>query len=248
LDVPLLSATRFIETGGVASYLGQNLTAQRCDDEFPEKHIKDRLGNLRLRDFRTVHGQRLLRSIPAGRTTMLRAKAMLSSAFKHARREGILDSENPMRDTSVVGRPAKFKGPVYSLLEIEAMLIAPYGDDGTARTVIATAALTELRLSELRALRWGDFDGEMIQVSRSVWRTHLGPTKTADSEASVPILPLLQKVLEKYRKGASDDTYIFAGERRGAPLNLANLAARVIKPTLKKSELKIEWRGAEISI
>jgi integrase len=198
-----------------------------------EKHIKSRLGDIRLRDFRTVHGQRLLRAIPAGRTTMLRAKAMLSSAFKHARREGILDSENPMRDTSVVGRPAKFKGPVYSLNEIESLLIAPHGDDGTARIVIATAALTGLRLSELRALRWCDFDGESIRVARSVWRTHIGPPKTEDSEASVPVLPLLQKVLEKYRDDAKDDAYVFAGERRGAPLNLANLAARVIKPALQ---------------
>ena len=218
-----------------------------------EKHIKNRLGNLRLRDFKTVHGQRLLRDIPAGRTTMLRAKAMLSSAFKHARREGILDNENPMRDTSVVGRPAKFKGPVYSLEEIEGLLIAPYGDDGTARTVVATAALTGLRLSELRALRWSDFDGEMVRVARSVWRTHIGPPKTEDSEATVPVLPLLQKVLEKYRKSAPDDAYIFAGERRGAPLNLANLAARVIKPAIEtcikcqkaRSDHKKESHGFE---
>jgi integrase len=208
-----------------------------------EKHIKSRLGDIRLRDFRTVHGQRLLRAIPAGRTTMLRAKAMLSSAFKHARREGILDSENPMRDTSVMGRPSKSKGPVYSLNEIEGLLIAPYNDDGTARVVVATAALTGLRMSELRALRWTDFDGESIRVARSVWRTHIGPPKTEDSEATVPVLPLLQRVLEKYRKDAPAGAYIFAGQdtrrkregtpQRGFALNLANLAARVIKPAIQ---------------
>ncbi len=227
-----------------------------------EKHIKSRLGAVRLRDFKTVHGQRLLRSITGfkqdakGRTTILRAKAMLSSAFKHARREGILDSENPMRDTSVAGRPTKFKGPVYSVNEIEWMLISPYGDDGTAKTVIATAALTGLRLSELRALRWSDFDGETIQVARSVWRTHIGPTKTDDSEATVPVLPLLQKALEKYRKGAPDDAYIFAGQdtrrkregtpRRGFALNLANLADRVIKPALQTCVKCQKWRSKHI--
>jgi integrase len=34
-----------------------------------------------------------------------------------------------------------------------------------------------------------------------------------------------------------------AGEHRGQPLNLANLEARVIKPALAKSELKLTWKG-----
>jgi len=114
--------------------------------------------------------------------------------------------------------------------------------------VIATAAVTGLRMSEIRGLRWSDFDGENLHVRRSVWRTHVGQTKTEDSERSVPVLPLLQKVLEKYRGDASSDAYIFAGEKRGAPLNLPNLAARDIKPALKNAmqkdpELKLEWKG-----
>lgn len=94
-----------------------------------EKHLKKLLGDIRLRDFRTVTGQKILRQFPAptvgngsGRTTLLRAKAFLSSVFKYAKREGILDGENPMRDTSVPGRPSKFQGAVYSLSEIEGLL------------------------------------------------------------------------------------------------------------------------------
>ena len=51
----------------------------------------------------------------------------------------------------------------------------------------------------------------------------------------IPVIPILKKLLVEYRaktKGRPDD-YIFRGERRGAPLNLANLAARVIKPALE---------------
>jgi integrase len=83
-----------------------------------------------------------------------------------------------------------------------------------------------------------------LHVKRTVWRTTVGPTKTEDSEGVVPVLPLLQKVLEKHRNGAADDAYIFAGERRGAPLNLANLARRVIVPAFKKNpQHKLEWHG-----
>ena len=83
-------------------------------------HLKSRLADIRLRDFRTVHGQRLMREITSiGHTSLLRVKSFLSGTFKHARREGFLDSENPMRDVSVPGRPKKFRGPVYAMEDIE---------------------------------------------------------------------------------------------------------------------------------
>ena len=200
--------------------------------EIFHQHLKKRLGDLRLRDFRTVHGQRIMHSIPdVGHARLLRIKAVLSAVFTHAIQTGVIEGTNPVHLVSVPGKPKKFRGYAYSEFEIEKMLIST---TGTARVVIAVAALTGLRLSELRGLRWGDFNGETLHVKRTVWRTRVGPTKTEDSEGLVPVLPLLQKVLEKHRNGASDDAYIFAGEKRGAPLNLHNLAARVIKPSIEK--------------
>jgi integrase len=115
-----------------------------------------------------------------------------------------------------------------------------------AFTAISVAAFAGLRLSELRGLRWSDYDGRSLTVSRSVWRTHVGPTKTESSANSVPVLPVLAKILDDHRsrtRGTNDD-YIFKGERRGGPANLANLAMRVIKPALAKSEGDpLEWKG-----
>jgi integrase len=56
---------------------------------------------------------------------------------------------------------------------------------------------------------------------------------------------VLQKALESHREkveGKPDD-YIFAGERRGQPQNLANLVNRVIKPYLKKKASGIQWKS-----
>jgi integrase len=200
--------------------------------EIFHQHLKDRLDGLRLRDFETHHGQRIMHSIPdVGHARLLRIKAVLSAVFTHAIQTGVTSGVNPIHLVSVPGRPKKFRGHAYSVLEIEGMLIST---TGVARVVIATAALTGLRLSELRGLRWADFDGENLHVKRTVWRTIVGPTKTEDSEGLVPVLPLLQKALEKHRGDASADAYIFAGNKRGAPLNLHNLAARVIKPSIEK--------------
>lgn len=206
-------------------------------------HLKRRLGDMRLRDFRTVHGQRMMRDISGiGHTSLLRVKSFLSGVFKHAKREGFIDSENPMRDVSVPGRPKKFKGPVYTMTEIEHISTAVFRKDLGASDVIAVAAFTGLRQSELRGLRWQDYDGEKLNVSRSVWRTHINETKTEASEASVPILPLLQQILNERRvrvKGEPEQ-YIFAGQRRGTPLNLANLARRVIIPACVEYSEEVE--------
>jgi integrase len=75
----------------------------------------------------------------------------------------------------------KTRGPkqtyAYSLEEITTiveMLPEP------AATIFAVACYTGLRDSELRGLRWEDFDGKQLTISRSVWRGHIQPTKTCE--------------------------------------------------------------------
>lgn len=114
--------------------------------------------------------------------------------------------------------------------------------DEPAKTVVATAAFTGLRRSELRGLRWGDLRGDELHVNRMVWESHIEEkTKTPASKAPVPVVGLLRKWLEEHRNGFTADGFIFAGPKTGAPLNLANLARRVIVPKLK--EAGIEWHG-----
>jgi integrase len=214
--------------------------------------------NIRLRDFRTVHGQRILREIKVGRLTLVHTKAFLSSVFKHAKQEGVLDGLNPMVDVSVPGRPVKFKGKAYTMPEVARMLedLEPneQNDDRTnlayitASEVISILALTGLRTSECRGLRWEDWDEDkkLLNVQRSVWESTVGPTKNIASESSIPIIPLAEKFLaaRKARLQPGQQDYIFAGERRGTPLNFHNLETRVIKPALRKSwMMKLEANG-----
>ncbi len=125
-----------------------------------ERHFKNRVGNLRLRDFRAAHGQRLISAIAKdhpelGHKTLLRLKSFLSGVFKHARTEGYLEGENPMRDVTLPRnvRRAKFKGDTYTVKEITDLLANVYWPDYPGRSafaVVATAAFTGLRLAELR--------------------------------------------------------------------------------------------------
>jgi integrase len=217
--------------------------------KFLFRRIENKL-NIKLRDYRTVHAQRLLREIKVGRLTLVHTKRFLSSVFKFAKQQGVLDGLNPLVDVSVPGRPTKFKGKAYSMFEVARMMedleVDPerYTDQQndnrqTASEVIMILALTGLRTSECRAIRWGDWDEErkVLNVQRSAWKTTIGPTKNIASEGAIPIIPLCEKVLlaRKARLNPSPQDYIFAGQRRGTPLNFHNLEVRVIKPALKKS-------------
>ncbi|HTZ47995.1 MAG TPA: tyrosine-type recombinase/integrase [Verrucomicrobiae bacterium] len=202
-----------------------------------EHHLKPRLSNIRLRDFRTVNGQRILAAIAkesgVSHRTLLRLKSFLSGVFKHVKREGLIDFENPMRDVAVPGRPKKFKGAIYTLADIYRI-----GENltGVPFVAVMTAAFAGLRLAELRGLQWRDYDGESLQIRRAVWRTHVGETKTPGSEAAVPVLPMLQGILNRYKAKVwkKDEDWIFRGEKRGTSLNLVNLVNRQIIPMLTR--------------
>jgi integrase len=163
-----------------------------------------------------------------------------------------------MHPVKVPGRPKKFKAPVYTLQEVLQACEACAAFDkerklkkfgykdtprGVAFAVVCVAAFAGLRLSEIRGLRWKNFDGESLVVEQSVWRTHVSGTKTEEAEAVVPVLPSLCHVLNEHKKtvNAKPDDFIFAGVRRGTPLNLHNLARRIIRPALEARN--IPWKG-----
>lgn len=200
-----------------------------------------------MKDFQTSHGQRLFRDIALSKDLshkrMLRIRAFLSGCFRFAKQEGIINHPNPIPDTSVKGRTKTgFVPQAYSLDEIfQVFKILARRDF----IVVATAAFTGLRLSELRGLRWRDHRDGKLFVERSVVGTKTGATKTEESQAPVPLVPILDEVLTTYRtwqkKFAGDHDPIFAGERRGNPLNMHNLANRSIKAKFKAAG--IPWKG-----
>jgi integrase len=205
------------------------------------KMLKPHIGGQRLRDFGAVEGERLLTDFAEekrrAQTMLKNVKGFLSGAFRYAVRTGVIRF-NPMRETMLPkGKPMESRR-AYTLAEIQSMLKV-LGEP--ERTAVLLAALTGLRMSEIRGLRWEDYDGETIQVRRSVWRTHVGETKTPGSAASIPVLPVLSRALELHQQRHNFATrYIFEGKTR-RPLVLANLTRRSIEPVLK--EKKIPWEG-----
>lgn len=194
-------------------------------------HIGPRVGDVRLRDFRTVHAQQVLDDAHhLSRASVQRIKTGMTALIGHALRLGYLDGGNPAREARAEGKRSKKDMPACDLKGIFDMLEKL---PEPASTIVATAAFAGLREAELRGLQMDDFDGKFIHVRRSVWRTHINATKTDASESVVPVIRPLRKVLEEHkRREGRTSGWMFQGEKKKFSLNLDNLVKRTIRPTL----------------
>ena len=200
-------------------------------------------GERELRAFRTFECERMLLAIARKdelcRNTLARIKHFLSGVFRYARRQGILDSPNPMHDVELPkARPG---GETYAYsLEEEVQMLAILPEP--AATVVAVAAFTGARKGEIRGFRWDSYDGYTIQVKQSVWRNIVGEPKREKSKGTIPVIAQLNHFLDRHRvnAGRSLQGYIFESPV-GKPLNLDALARKVIRPALET--VGIPWHG-----
>lgn len=204
------------------------------------KTLSPFLAGARMRDFGPMEADRLLVNFagakPRANSVLKNTKTFLSGAFRYAVRTGVVRF-NPMRETVVPRNGiAQQETQAYSLKEVFAMLkVLPE----PSRTVVLVCALTGLRHSEVRGLKWEDFTGDQLHVRRAVWGSHVSETKTPSSSGSVPVLSTLRKALEAHHKTATSE-FIFAGDT-GRPLVLANVVKRDMLPELLKAG--ITWHG-----
>jgi hypothetical protein len=184
-------------------------------------HIKDQV-NGRVRDFRMVDGESLMTEIEtANKTetddlaqgTYQHIKVTLSAMFTFAKRKGIYDGVNPMTGVTIPkGKKHGRKRLAYSLEEVEKHLelfsgkqqiVIPTEDgfytpeisQGVVRAVIGVAAFAGLREGEIRGQWWEYDDGDVLNIRRSVWRTHLNDeTKTHEDEEDPGVVSIIESL------------------------------------------------------
>jgi integrase len=206
-----------------------------------EAYLASRLDQTALLDFRTVDAANLLVEIHKahglGRTTLKHIKAFLTSVFKYAKNQGILDGLNPVRDAMTPRKAAPPKETYAVTLSEVLSIMSALENDGEmqARAAVALMFFAGLRPGEARGIRWEDFDGKNLMVRQSVWHTFTTEPKTPNSVKPVPVIEPLLGILATLRKADGNPTSgpILRGAS-GKPLDLHNLANRVVIPTLKR--------------
>ena len=206
------------------------------------RYLKSR-SNIMLREFRTVDGERLFQSIAKEHkltcTTLAHIKAFLSGVFRFARRQGVINSENLMRDVVLPKGKPPGETHAYSLEDIVQMLdVLPE----PPAMIVAAAAFTGARKGEVRGFLWENYDGVQIRISQSFWRGHALEPKTRKSKAPVPVIAQLAQRLELHRSlsGNPDNGFMFPSST-GKPFNMDALSRDVIVPLATKAG--VQWHG-----
>jgi integrase len=212
--------------------------------EIWNNHISDRVGHIRMREFRTVHASKMLKAIAdendLSKTTLQHIKSVLSAVFTHAKNEGAFDGVNPVQDTRIP-RNAREPGETfaYNLTQIRRILeVLPL----LPKAVIATASFVGLREGELRGLEWPDYTGDSLSVNRSIWRSVVNAPKTRASAQAVPVIRQLAEILSAYRISMGNPTTgLMFHSGRGEPMDLNKLGQQVIRPAVEA--IKLDWYG-----
>jgi integrase len=84
--------------------------------------------------------------------------------------------------------------------------------------------------------------GKCLNVQRSVWRSHVKDTKTGEDEEDAGIVPIIKplRLLLDAIRPVEAHGFVFSNSISG-PLDLDNVADRVIKPILNLNGMA--WKG-----
>jgi integrase len=220
-----------------------------CRKTYFNRYIKPRVEELALRDFTKAHVYQLLDDITKAHSlntsTVSKVRSILYNIFNYAICKGEFPSTNPAADVLMpesATAPERTEAATFG--EVKAILAA-LKNESLARAAVAIMAYTGVRPGEARGLRWEEWDraAQHIAVNRSVWHGVVGSTKTEQSIRFVTVTEELRTILLDLwnAQHCPIKGYVLAGERKGLPLVLDNVAKRVIRPTLEKAGLV--WKG-----
>ena len=203
------------------------------------QHLKPHFTKWTLQEYEPHVGTRFLQSLTdtQGKSTIKHIKALGSSIFKHAVIEQRI-KVNPWHDVQMPEDAIEPEQTAHYSLEEAEDLISALVDHVDCQLILALSCFLGLRPGEIAALKWEDFDTDLVHIRRSVVRGHVDVPKTPESIADIPLVePRILIPLELWRRksGNPKDGWMFPSQNN-TPVDLHNLVARVIAPHLEGSD------------
>ncbi len=196
-------------------------------------HIRSKWADFPLDKVKPMAVEEWLRQLPLAPKSRANIRSLMYSVFKCAERWELIEmGKNPIALVRVKDCSKRLTTPrVLTVKEYCALLPhlkEPY------RTMVIVAQCLGLRVSEIVALKWGDFDFQNLTllVQRSIVHGRIGDVKTEYSRDLVPLDPQLVLVLKDWRqrapfKGEAD--WLFANPRTGKPYHQEEIQKKHLK-------------------
>lgn len=193
-------------------------------------YILPALGDERVRQLTPYQVSRFVSSLAERPRVANKALTALKQMLKLAVIWGLI-SGNPAAEVSRV--PEGRREVEYLTPEEVGRVLSVLEHDRIKYLLVLTAALTGMRSSELRGLRWGDIEGPYIHVRREYKHGRFRAPKTQASRRRVLIPPHLQEELERDR--GEREELVFA--RNGKPLGDDYPTRYVLAPALRGAKI-----------
>jgi integrase len=192
-----------------------------------------------LEDVKAVAVEKWLRSLDLAPATKAKIRNNLSALFTHCIRHELYGKLNPIatvRQSTVRQRDPE----ILTLEEMRAILTNI--DSFVVRVIVALAATSALRRSEMRGLKWSDldFDKRWCDLKRGLVGKDETKLKTKASRKGVPMSPELADLLTAWRAESpypGDEDWVFASPINDGknPLWFETAMVDHIRPAAKKA-------------
>jgi integrase len=222
-------------------------TTIECYLENFKRYIIPEWGDRYLDQVKAVAVEKWLSSLPYAPATKAKFRNQLSCLYSHAIRHEHWKGANPIASVRQSSKRASIPD-ILTLEEMQAILARL--TDPMHRIALLVAAVTGLRRSELRGLKWSDVDFNRLwlRLERGIVKGMQTRLKTEGSRKGVPIPQDLADALLEWRGQSpypSDDDWIFASvvKEGKAPVWLDIVLQNYIQPVAKALGIakKIGW-------
>ena len=166
-----------------------------------ENHIRPKWGSFDISAVEPYEVETWLKSLDLASKTKGHIKGVMNILFECAMRWKMVPiGRNPMSLVRVKGGSKRTVKPRVLTVEEFEQLLAQMPQE-PFRTMVIAAMCLGLRVSELFALKWIDFDWEnlALSVERGIVRSHVGELKTEASHQRLPLAPELGEMFLRWK-------------------------------------------------
>jgi integrase len=220
-----------------------------------ERWIRPQWGSFNIRDIRVKAVKHWLRNLrrqdgePLANSTKAHIKRVMRRLFNHAIEcEWLEQGKNVIKLVKQSSQRVKEPDPfepeeIHSFLD---SLVSPF------KEIVIVALAFGLRLSELFALKWRDFnfDKNTLTIERSIVYTELGICKTRAARATLPMtrsVAIKLLVWRKFSRYPDDNDWVFPSirEKGTIPMDGSSAMADVIRPTAQQAGIakRVHWHA-----
>jgi integrase len=209
-------------------------------------HLRPAWGKVPLSDIKPLEVQEWLKHLNLSRKTKQNIKGVFHRMMELAMLWGLLSAQrNPLSLVEIKGgstRPRRKK----VIITAEQFQLICNGLEEPFRTMVVIAMCLGLRVSEILALKWADFDFEdgSLMITRGTVHGRIGRVKTEYSEDEMPLDPAFAEILLAWQTQcpASEGGWVFPNPNTGGVWHSSVLHGDVLVPMGKKIGLeRLGW-------